>query len=63
MSGIKDLLILFHWMDNNKQSTLEASLNNCRKVPRDRQIILNELEKERKAERKKISLVVANPNK
>lgn len=43
MSGIKDLAILVHWMDNNKQSTLEASLLKKRKVPRERQLILNDL--------------------
>lgn len=55
MSGIKDLFILFHWMDNEKRSTLEASFSNQKKVPRERQLILNELAKERKISEKKIS--------
>lgn len=48
MSGIKDLFILFHWMDNEKRPALEASLSNKKKVPRERQLILNELAKERR---------------
>ncbi len=54
MSGIKDLFILFHWMDNEKRSTLEASFSNQKKVPRERQLILNELAKERKTSEKKM---------
>jgi hypothetical protein len=46
MSGIKDLTILFHWMNNNNQSTLEASFTKCRKVPRERMLILNDLKVE-----------------
>ncbi len=46
MSGIKDLAILMHWVDNSKQSTLEASLFKKRKVPRERQLILNDLKEE-----------------
>lgn len=43
MSGIKDLAILFHWMDNANQPTLEASFSKRRKVPRERMLILNDL--------------------
>lgn len=46
MSGIKDLTILMHWVDNSKQPTLEASLFKKRKVPRERQLILNDLKEE-----------------
>lgn len=40
---MKDLAILMYWIDNGKQPTLEASLSNESKIPRDRQLILNEL--------------------
>lgn len=43
MSGIKDLTILFHWMNNTNQPTLEASFAKRRKVPRERMLILNDL--------------------
>lgn len=46
MSGIKDLTILIHWIDNSKEPTLEASLYKKRKIPRERQLILNELHDE-----------------
>lgn len=42
---MKDLAILMYWIDNGKQPTLEASLSNESKVPRDRQLIINELNK------------------
>jgi|GEM_PF-3636058 hypothetical protein len=44
MSGIKDLAVLMHWMDNKQQPTLEAFLFKTRKVPRERQLILNDLQ-------------------
>jgi len=43
MSGIKDLAVLIHWRDNSLQSTLEASFLKKRKVPRERQLILKDL--------------------
>lgn len=63
MSGIKDLLILFYWMDNNQASTLEASLRekDDRKVPRERQIILNDLKKEAPAPEKGIRMTAVKP--
>ncbi len=46
MSGIRDLMILYHWLDNDKKAPLEASLSNKKKVPKERQVILRELKKE-----------------
>lgn len=49
MSGIKDLLILYHWMGNDKAFATKQPLYDRHKhIPRDRQLIINELEKEGK---------------
>lgn len=49
MSGIKDLLILYHWMGNDKAlATKQPLYDKRRNIPRDRQLIINELEKEGK---------------
>ncbi len=44
MSGIKDLMSLQYWLNNEKKDCLESSLSNHRPVPRDRMSILRELE-------------------
>lgn len=63
MSGIKDLTILFHWMDNSNQPTLEASFSKRRKVPRERMLILNDLKAEHsKAVRKNSKDSNKNPD-
>lgn len=59
MSGIKDLSILAHWMNNGQQAFLEASLLNMRKLPRERQLIITELEKEKRLQSKKKPQTVA----
>ena len=49
MNGIKDLLILYYWMNNNKAPANQQPLfDRQQHIPKDRQIILNELEKEAK---------------
>ena len=48
MSGIKDLHSLLFWLDNTKQSTMEKTLSNSRKLPREKSQILQDLEEARK---------------
>lgn len=52
MNGIKDLLILYHWMSHtgNEQTTvLKVSWHDEQAIPKDRLAILQELEKEKAA--------------
>lgn len=46
MAGIKDLLSLQHWLNNDKDSTLEKALHNSRSLPKRKAQLLRELQKE-----------------
>ena len=46
MSGIKDLLTLSYWMDNNNKNNLESLLKDKKTLSKEKLHILRELEKE-----------------
>lgn len=46
MSGIKDLLTLSYWMDNNNKPNLESLLKDKNTLSKEKLHILRELEKE-----------------
>jgi hypothetical protein len=49
MSGIKDLLILYHWMETGKTTEIKQPVfRQGKNIPRERQLIVNELQKEGK---------------
>jgi hypothetical protein len=43
MGGIKDLLGLYHWMDNGKRPALEKLLTDKRRIPKEKLQLLREI--------------------
>ncbi|MEN0006783.1 MAG: hypothetical protein AAF798_21695 [Bacteroidota bacterium] len=46
MGGIKDLLGLYHWMDNGKRPALEKLLTDKRRIPKEKLQLLREVQQE-----------------
>lgn len=48
MGGIKDIMGFVFWVDNSKVDHLQASLDNQKRLPKEKAIILREIAKDKK---------------
>ena len=46
MNAMRDMLVLCYWLDNSKKATLETSLSDRRRLPKDKANLLRDLENE-----------------